>query len=252
MTNKNAISKRLTIHHSLLTNFAFTLAETLIVMGIIGVVAALTLPNLNSSTGDKEKIAKFKKIYSNLNDAVGRAQSVYGPIDEWFLNDSTALAKSKRAAERITEFMKISKSCTNNTTAGCMKTGQTKNLANTNYTVQPVDTNTYTYILADGTSLAISASNTSVHFFIDTDGPNKGNFTYGVDVFQFHANNDGLYYSKTSSNSSNLANCSGDIALIMTCEAWILDNDNMDYIKADKNGKCPNGTQLSDTVTSCK
>lgn len=27
---------------------AFTLAETLIVMGIIGVVAALTIPNLNS------------------------------------------------------------------------------------------------------------------------------------------------------------------------------------------------------------
>jgi len=29
---------------------AFTLAETLIVMGIIGVVAALTLPNLNIIT----------------------------------------------------------------------------------------------------------------------------------------------------------------------------------------------------------
>lgn len=40
---------------------AFTLAETLIVMGIIGVVAALTLPNLNSSTGDKEKVVKVKK-----------------------------------------------------------------------------------------------------------------------------------------------------------------------------------------------
>ena len=31
---------------------AFTLAETLIVMGVIGVVAALTLPNLNSSTNN--------------------------------------------------------------------------------------------------------------------------------------------------------------------------------------------------------
>ena len=39
--------------------FAFTLAETLIVMGIIGVVAALTIPNLNSSTADKEKVAKL-------------------------------------------------------------------------------------------------------------------------------------------------------------------------------------------------
>ncbi len=62
---------------------AFTLAETLIVMGIIGVVAALTIPNLNSSTADKEKVAKVKKIYSNLNDAIGRAQAVYGPVEEW-------------------------------------------------------------------------------------------------------------------------------------------------------------------------
>ena len=62
---------------------AFTLAETLIVMGIIGVVAALTIPNLNSSTADKEKVAKVKKIYSNLNDALGRAQVVYGPVEEW-------------------------------------------------------------------------------------------------------------------------------------------------------------------------
>ena len=42
---------------------AFTLAETLIVMGIIGVVSALTIPNLNSATADKEKVAKVKKIY---------------------------------------------------------------------------------------------------------------------------------------------------------------------------------------------
>lgn len=45
---------------------AFTLAETLIVMGIIGVVAALTIPNLNSSTADKEKVAKVKKYIKTL------------------------------------------------------------------------------------------------------------------------------------------------------------------------------------------
>ena len=36
-----------TTHKRQLTKFAFTLAETLVVMGIIGVVAALTIPNLN-------------------------------------------------------------------------------------------------------------------------------------------------------------------------------------------------------------
>ena len=35
---------------------AFTLAETLIVMGIIGVVAALTIPNLNDAIGRSEAV----------------------------------------------------------------------------------------------------------------------------------------------------------------------------------------------------
>ena len=94
--------------------FAFTLAETLIVMGIIGVVAALTLPNLNSSTGEKEKVVKVKKIYQNLTDALGRAEAVYGPVDEWFQNDTTAAAQNTRFMSRMTEFMKISKDCSSN------------------------------------------------------------------------------------------------------------------------------------------
>jgi len=89
---------------------AFTLAETLIVMGVIGIVSALTLPNLNSSAGDKERVAKVKKIYQNLNDAFGRAEAVYGPYEEWFINDGDdGEAKAKRAGERISEFMKIQK-----------------------------------------------------------------------------------------------------------------------------------------------
>lgn len=68
---------------------AFTLAETLIVMGIIGVVAALTIPNLNSSTADKEKVAKLQKVYSNLEDAIGRVEATYGPISELYNSGNT-------------------------------------------------------------------------------------------------------------------------------------------------------------------
>ena len=96
-------------------NKAFTLAETLIVIGIIGVVAALTLPNLNHATGDKETVTKVKKIYSALTDAVDRAQAVYGDFDSWFNEldcggDDTATC-SERFAKRVTEFMKINKNC---------------------------------------------------------------------------------------------------------------------------------------------
>ncbi len=91
--------------------FAFTLAETLIVMGIIGVVAALTIPNLNSSTADKEKVAKVMKVYSNLKDAFGRTEAVYGSVDEWFSGDANATAQATRAGERLSEFLKVSKNC---------------------------------------------------------------------------------------------------------------------------------------------
>ena len=36
------------------------------------------------------------------------------------------------------------------------------------------------------------------------------------------------------------------------CSGWVLANGNMDYLKADRTGKCPNGKQLSWTNTSCK
>lgn len=100
---------------------AFTLAETLIVMGIIGVVAALTIPNLNSSTADKEKVAKVKKIYQNLDDALGRAQAVYGPYDEWTLNITNTTSINQRIGERITEFMKVSKNCSTSNQNDCFK-----------------------------------------------------------------------------------------------------------------------------------
>ena len=103
------------VRQSGMTHFAkcvaFTLAETLVVMGIIGVVAALTIPNLNQSTGDREKIAKVKKIYSNLEDAFGRATAVYGPYETWLNGLSTDEEKATRIGQRITEFMKLSKDC---------------------------------------------------------------------------------------------------------------------------------------------
>ena len=102
---------------------AFTLAETLIVMGIIGVVSALTLPNLNSSTGEKEKVAKVKKMYQNLNDAYGRATAVYGPLAEWTINDADDKAKAKRIGERLTDFLKISKNCQQTNNGACFYNG---------------------------------------------------------------------------------------------------------------------------------
>lgn len=47
----------------------FTLAEVLITLGIIGVVAAMTIPTLMNQTGTSEFKTGFKKMLSTLNQA---------------------------------------------------------------------------------------------------------------------------------------------------------------------------------------
>ena len=192
----------------------FTLAETLIVMGIIGVVAALTLPNLNSSTGDKEKVVKVKKIYQNLEDAFGRAMVVYGPVDDWFVNDNDATSQRTRFAERLTEFMKISNS-TSNSTANI-------------------------YTLADGTTLKFT-SKSMVYF--DIDGDNKGKNQETYDIFSIYVEN-GAFHIEENYDVATCMHWCVNYKIGNACLYWILRFDNMDYLK------CPE--KLSETNTSCK
>ena len=57
---------------------AFTLAEVLIVLGVIGVVSALTIPNLKDNTSDQVNVARAKKVYSELETAYDRTTLKYG------------------------------------------------------------------------------------------------------------------------------------------------------------------------------
>lgn len=62
---------------------AFTLAEVLITLGIIGVVAAMTIPTLISNTQKKEAVTRFKSAYAQLNQAVKLSISDNGDISGW-------------------------------------------------------------------------------------------------------------------------------------------------------------------------
>ena len=228
---------------------AFTLAETLIVMGIIGVVAALTLPNLNSSTGDKEKVAKVKKIYSNLNDAFGRAQAVYGSFENW--NDTQKWG-------RLTEFLKLSKDC------GC---SNSTNCFNSDSNVKtPRSAGSCSGILADGTSIAFNPSETTILFdnaytnyyvYVDIDGSSKGKNSVGHDIFGYTIDSvNGIlpvHLIYLNNGSMKTCECNKDIPKL-TCTEWVVMYDNMDYLKIDNNGKCPNGVTVLDGVTNttCK
>ncbi len=56
----------------------FTLAEVLITLGIIGVVAAMTIPVLLANTTSQKYRSKFKKTISSLSQAARLSDSLYG------------------------------------------------------------------------------------------------------------------------------------------------------------------------------
>ena len=62
---------------------AFTLAEVLITLGIIGIVAAMTIPTLITKYQKKEFATRLSKTYSTLSQAVQRAQVDYGDVSSW-------------------------------------------------------------------------------------------------------------------------------------------------------------------------
>lgn len=68
-TSKSHYLVLLSQQHKLFTHFGFTLAEALITLGIIGVIAAMTIPTVMNNTQDAEFKNKLKKEYSVLSQA---------------------------------------------------------------------------------------------------------------------------------------------------------------------------------------
>lgn len=59
-------------------NYGFTLAEVLLVLSVIGVVAALTIPTLIQKVNDDQYKVKWKKTYSVVSQIGTSLFSEYG------------------------------------------------------------------------------------------------------------------------------------------------------------------------------
>ena len=66
---------------------AFTLAEVLITLGIIGVVAAMTMPQLIRNYERKAAEVQIKKDYSTLANALQMAENEYGRLEDWTIDN---------------------------------------------------------------------------------------------------------------------------------------------------------------------
>lgn len=81
---------------------AFTLAEVLITLGIIGVVAALTVPSLINSTNDAEFYTAVRKFYSVLSQAT--LQMVNENQSLWDNSSANATTLSQNMADAYAKY----------------------------------------------------------------------------------------------------------------------------------------------------
>lgn len=221
---------------------AFTLAEVLVVIGIIGVVSALTIPNLQQGTNSKEVITKVTKARATIGEAYGRAIATYGDPCLWAQGQTTEAAQAAVWYNRIFENLKVDKDCglVDNTNRTCWDSAS--NLGNNYYKVK----------LADGTSMAMllyqgvitsgygCLNNRVLTMILDIDGPNKGRGANCEDIFSMSFYGNGSYF--LPSLRENLTRAASG------CSYWILDKGNADFLKAtytSNSFKCPNGKYLN-------
>lgn len=117
-------------------NAGFTLSEVLITIGIIGIVAAMTIPSLINNTNKKEMAVRLKKMQSTIQNAVNLTMQEYGCVGDLkctglFSNSgditfaiygiSQQELKNGAAPKGIARFLRISENC--GAAVGCFPEG---------------------------------------------------------------------------------------------------------------------------------
>lgn len=158
---------------------AFTLAEVLITLGIIGVVAAMTIPTLMNKTQELEYKTGYKKAFSVASQAWMQAVTD-GNIES---RQTTTEAPSKiNNFNAFKSYFKISKDCNASNNAECWASDGDK------YWSLSPSSDALAFIDSSGVSwsLCSNAADTGYEILLDTNGLKKPN-RYGQDRFIIHS-----------------------------------------------------------------
>lgn len=93
-------------------SFAFTLAEVLLTLGIIGVVAAMTLPVLIANYQQSQTISQVKKAYSMLTQAALLSKNDNGDFSGWDWGDGSGSLTALQSFNTYwAPYLQITKYC---------------------------------------------------------------------------------------------------------------------------------------------
>ena len=85
---------------------AFTLAEVLITLVIIGIVASLTMPTLIQNYKKQQATARIKKFVSITNQALITAENDLGPREDWVIEGGSAEGNSDASFNFLNTYIK--------------------------------------------------------------------------------------------------------------------------------------------------
>ena len=180
------------LHPSLKRKAAFTLAEVLITLGIIGIVAALTMPSLIVNYRKQSYVVQLKKTFSVVAQAISLSKAHDGVSD--FVNTNFyKLLDSNASLDEVTneakKYLSIVKSCKGYT---CNLTCKALNgtACGAGPYIWPSDY-IYTFYLNDGSVIGINAPGSYnglqydglIDIVVDVNGEKLPN-QYGRDIFR--------------------------------------------------------------------
>lgn len=202
---------------------AFTLAEVLIAMIIVGVIAAITVPSILQSVQKRELAAAFKKSYSQLSDAFNL--TIIDGYDIFVLNPTES--RPDGDVDWNPEFARVVYSKYNKLQKIDGKTKReyaqkTRNFSKKKLVGVPQCSQLFAgsdaFIAMDGSAISIMQNCHSLWFTIDTNGVSKGPNALGHDVFLFVAPANGKALLPATSESEVKLNEDGKYVYNNTSE----------------------------------
>lgn len=220
---------------------AFTLAEVLITLGVIGVIAAITIPSLIQNANERATVTALKKTYSVLSNAFNLAVEANGTPDTW--NGYT----TRIGLSKLAPFLILDKDCLDGS-SGCFPAGVAYKYSKPAGDNGIYDDLAYPKVrLQDGTLIIEYArwagcvgncgstqalQNVCAYIDVDINGYKPPN-QFGTDLFRFYITKYGIVPQGSQQETwyTFAIGCQNQSTSFgYGCTGWVLQNENLDYL----------------------
>lgn len=196
---------------------AFTLAEVLLTLIVVGVVAAMTIPSLNDYSEEQRYVASCKKAFSTISAATSVLESKYGDLQFWGWGSQATIANRYKEAMSVVDIPHTKY------TGYCLdgKDGEK---------CGKFDTDDVYITSADGAIWKITNKDfaTGGAAYVDVNGVNPPN-VLGIDMFGFRISPNGVFAMGDTVN---------DKTYDWACTAYIMKRGKMPWIKDTSYKNC--------------